>query len=391
MSRLVIVGGSAAGARAAHSAVRADFSGQIDVVSRDVAAPFYRPALSKQMLSGAWTLERAAQPMPDADSVRWHAGRTAVGLDVVERTVALDDGTRLEFDRLVLATGCRPRALPGVADAAEANSIGGITRLRDRLGGGGHAVVIGAGLIGSEVASVLCAMGARVTLVDPSHEPLARALGPWANEVCLARHRSSGVDLRLGVQVEGVERDSDGHMAVELSTGETITADEAVVSVGVVPDTRWLAGSGIPLMPDGGVVCDANLLVEQHEGIAAAGDIASWPSARFGRRTRVEHWITAIEQGAVAGRNVLATPSERTPFDGIPTFWTEQHGSLIHLVGSHDPDSEWTVVEGTRGEDGFVAAARSGHITGYLLVNAPQRIGHFRKLLQEEVPSTAVP
>lgn len=391
MTRVVIVGGSAAGLRAAQAAVGAADT-VVDVVSQESVAPFYRPALSKQMLSGQWDLARAAQPIPTADHLEWHTGRRAVRLDPGARRLELDDGAVLEYDRLLLAGGCRPRTLPGAEDHALVNSADGVLGLRARLAADTAVVIVGAGLIGSEAAATLLGSGVRVTLVDPSPTPLARALGPWADALCMELHRQRGIDLRLGASVAGVERGAHG-VEVTTADGGRIHAEEAVVCIGVVPDTDWLVGSGIPLLADGGVACDTDLIVEGRPDIAAAGDLAAWQSTRVGRRTRVEHWMTAVEQGAAAARNLLLDPKERRAFDSVPMFWTEQHGKIIHFVGFHDARSEWSVAEGRFGADGFVASATTaGRVTGYLLFNAPRRISHYRQRLHSAEASTqAVP
>jgi NADPH-dependent 2,4-dienoyl-CoA reductase/sulfur reductase-like enzyme len=384
MERLVIVGGSAAGSRAAQTAVTAGFSGSIDVISRDPHAPYYRPGVSKQLLKGTWSREQAAQPLPAGDRLEWHRGVSAVGLDVAAGEIALDDGRQLAFDRLILAGGCRPRTLASVPTGGrlcEATTVADVSRIRATTAPGSRAVVVGAGLIGSEVASTLTSVGVQVTVVDPAPAPLLRALGPIGNDACLGWHRDSGMELHLGTAVERIE-DRGDRVVTTLAGGEVLEADVAIVCVGVVPDTDWLLGSGVPLMPDGAIDCDAHLLVDGFDVIAAAGDAASWASPRLGRSTRVEHWLTAIEQGATAARNVLAEPSERVPFDGLPMFWTEQHDRMVHVVGHHGPDSRWTVVEESQEGRGLVAAACSdGRATGFLLVDAPRRLGHYRKEL----------
>jgi 3-phenylpropionate/trans-cinnamate dioxygenase ferredoxin reductase component len=384
MERLVIVGGSAAGSRAAQAAVASGFAGRIDVLSRDAHAPYYRPGVSKQLLKGTWSQEQAAQPVPAGDHLEWHRGVSAVGLDAAAGTVALDDGRQLPFDRLVLAGGCRPRRLVAVpigGRLCEATTIEDVARIRATIGPGSTVLVVGAGLIGSEVASTLLSVGAAVTVVDPSPAPLLRALGPIGNEVCLGWTRESGIDLRLGVPVEQIE-DCGDRVRATLGGGEVVEAAVAIVCVGVVPDTDWLRGTGLPLFPDGGIACDEHLVVEGSDLIAAAGDAASWRSRLLGRPTRVEHWMTAIEQGAAAARNVLAPAGDRVPFDGLPTFWTEQHDRMVHVLGHHGPESTWTTVEEPQDGRGMVAAALSdGETTGFLLVDAARRLGHYRKEL----------
>ena len=389
-SRLVVIGGSAAGARAAQTATTFDGDWQIDVISADPDAPYYRPGLSKQLLQGVWDADRAAQPAPSADLVTWHRGMTATAVDTDQRQVRLDNGDGLPFDRLVIASGCRPRQLSSVhtsTPATRAQRLFEVARISDAieirrlLAGGGHALVIGAGLIGSEVASSLAATGTQVTMIEPSMTPLARALGPLGDQVCRAWHDASTVDLRLGSTVETVT-EMDDRIEVRLSGDEVLTGDIAISCIGVAPDTDWLSSSGIPLDLSGAIRCDENLLVHGFENIAAAGDIAAWDSTRTGQPTRVEHWLTAVEQGARAVRNVCAVASDREPFAELPMFWTEQHGHLVHFVGHQLPQADWSVVEGAPDDQQFVAAAsHRGVTTGYLLVDLARRLGHYRQEL----------
>jgi NADPH-dependent 2,4-dienoyl-CoA reductase/sulfur reductase-like enzyme len=382
--RLVVVGGSAAGASAVQAALSQGFPGRIDVISRDRSAPYYRPGLSKQFLGGAWGRQRLAQRLPQAETVFWHSGAGATELDLQRGVVRLDTEDPVPFDHLVLAGGCRPRRLRGLPlgdRAFEVHRIEDVVGIRAALPQGGHALVVGAGLIGSEVASTLMAAGSRVTMVDPSTAPLLPALGPLGNEACLRWHRANGVSLLLGVGVSALSRHRDGIVA-ELTSRDTLAADIVVVCVGVRPDTEWLHGSGVPLLDDGGIDCDAHLLVQGSDVVAAAGDAASWVSPRTGGNVRVEHWLTAVEQGAAAVRNLLAAPDRRTVFGGLPMFWTEQHGHLVHGLGHHDPRSAWSVVEGEVGQPGMVAGASTqGRISGYLLVDAARRLGHYRQQL----------
>jgi NADPH-dependent 2,4-dienoyl-CoA reductase/sulfur reductase-like enzyme len=383
--RLVVVGGSAAGARAAQTALALSPSRDVEVVTLDPEAPYYRPGLSKQLLQGAWTADQAAQPRPSGDALTWRGGVRAVALDIASQHVETDDGGRLPYDRLVIASGCRPRRLAQQAVSAPPqrrvftiDRVQDVVELRRVLPPGGHVVVVGAGLVGSEAASSLALAGFRVTAIDPSLTPLARALGPIGDTVCAQWHRASSMRMRLGFGVEEVIETGDG-VEVLLTGGELISGDVAICCLGVVPDTEWLIGSGVPLEADGGISCDRHLVVNGHANIAAAGDVATWDSSRTGRPTRVEHWLTAVEQGAVAARNVCAAPADRAAFEAIPMFWTEQHGHLVHFIGHHDPQSTWDLVEGQAGAEQLVAAARTrDRVTGFLLVDAARRMSHYR-------------
>lgn len=384
--RAVVVGGGAAGARAAEVIARRGGFTETVVLSAEPAAPYYRPALSKQVLTGEWPPERAGLPRKDVPGLVWRPETAAVGLDLTRREVALAGGGTVVADAVVLACGCRPRVVPGVPAGERVRHVHRVAdaaSIQRQLAGCRRLVVVGAGLIGSEVASVAVAAGVPTTVVDPSPTPLLRALGPLGDRFAMERHRSRGVDLRLGIGVASVD-DAGDRLRVGLSDGEVLAADLAVVAAGVVPDTDWLRAGGTPLAADGAVTCDATLTVRDVPWLMAAGDVAAWWSPAADRHVRVEHWVTALEHGALVGANLALDPADRKPFAGQPFFWTEQHKAMVHVLGSHGPDSEWEVVEGDSAA--FVAQASSaGRTTGFLLVDSARRLGVYRGLLRDLV------
>jgi NADPH-dependent 2,4-dienoyl-CoA reductase/sulfur reductase-like enzyme len=381
-----VVGGGAAGARAAQVLAQGGEFAETVVISAEQAAPYYRPALSKQVMAGEWTAQRAGLPRKDVDGLVWRGGVAAVGLDARERVLTLDDGSTLDADAIVLACGCRPRELPGVPSGGRVRYVARIqdaVTIEQRLRGCGSLVVVGGGLIGSEVASVAAKAGVPTTVVDPAPAPLRRALGPLGDAFAMRRHRERGIELRLGVGVTSVDANAE-RVRIGLSDGTGLVADLVVVAVGVVPDTDWLAAGGTPLGADGAIVCDATLTADGLPWLMAAGDAASWWSRQHEAQVRVEHWFTALEHGALAGASLALDPADRPPFTAEPFFWTEQHSAMVHFVGTHGPDSGWEIVEGDRESGVFVAsAATSGHTTGYLLVDSARRLGVYRKLMRE--------
>ncbi|GAB3061561.1 FAD-dependent oxidoreductase [Intrasporangium mesophilum] len=377
----VVVGAGAAGSRALKALASQGYPGQLHLVAAEPDGPYYRPALSKQLLSGAQNLGQVRRSLAVDPAVHRH-GSAAVSLDLQGRVVTLQDGTDVGFDRLLIATGSVPRSVPGIQLGGRIGSVDDptqVARVRGWLeGSGGRAevLVIGAGLIGSEAASTLTAAGADVVVVDPSTTPLDKALGSYVDALCRDWHAEHGVRAHLGSFVVSLDQDDAGVEAV-LDDGRTLRADYAVVAIGVRPATDWLLGSGLPLSASGAVEVDETLLVPGHRHIAAAGDVADWHSARLGRRARVEHWAVALEQGAAAAYNL--THDEPRPFDTVPMFWTEQHGRLVHFVGHREPDSQWVdVTESELPRGGRVVAAVShGVETGYLLIQAPQLLRRY--------------
>ena len=267
---------------------------------------------------------------------------SAVGLDRGRRRVVLSDGDELAYDRFILATGSRARPWPG--SGAELDGVHVLRNLDDALALRAaferrpRVAIVGAGFIGCEVAQTARKHGLDVTLIDVADTPML-PLGPTVGKWCAELHRGNGVDLRLGTGVAALL--GNGHVeAVELSNGERVAADVVVVGLGAVPNTEWLAGSGLTLSP--GLECDATLTSVDDPDILGAGDIVSWPHPLAdGEALRIEHWTVAAEQGQLAGRNVLVPHDERKPYDAPPYFWSDQYDKKIQSLGLPGRASAW--------------------------------------------------
>ncbi|WP_432747167.1 FAD-dependent oxidoreductase [Streptomyces sp. JH002] len=376
MTRIVIVGASAAGLAAAETLRREGYDGTLTLIGDEPHPPYDRPPLSKQVLAGQWAPQRLALRAP-ADLVALgldlRLGTAATGVDPAARTVLLADGggTRerdLPYDGLIIATGVRPRLLPGSGgDAAHVlRTVEDALALRDRLRPGRHLVVVGAGFLGAEAAAVARNLGAEVTLLEPAPVPLAHAVGERIGDLLAAVHRAHGVTLRTGVTVREV---LDGGRGVRLADGEEIPADDVLVAIGSRPNTEWLAGSGLPV--DDGLVCDAYCAAAP--GVYGAGDVARWHHPLFGTALRVEHRTHAAEQGMAAARNLLR-PEGRRPFAPVPYFWSDQYDLKVQAYGHLRGHDELAVVAGDLAERRFLAVYRTGdHLTGALAVGMPPR------------------
>ena len=380
MRRISIVGGSLAGLRAASTLRREGFDGTITIISGEDHLPIDRPPLSKQVLAGTWEPEKAALRGVDEAAADWLLGRHATALDVATRAVTLDDGSVLDGDGVVIATGAACRRLPAsIADpdlsgVHELRTIDDCVALRMSLAKGGRVVVIGAGFIGSEVAATSRALGVDVTIVEMLPVPLERVLGTEMGALCGRLHTDNGVDLRLGVGVGGLEGAGDGRVArVRLADGTAIDADTVVVGVGVAPATGWLESSGLDLRD--GVVCDARC--QAAPGIVAAGDVARWYHEGYGADVRVEHWTNASEQGAAAATTLLRG-ADAPAYRPVPYFWSDQYGTKLQFIGHNQPGDLVEVVEGSPEEGRFVATyTRGGRTTAVLLWNRPARLPHW--------------
>ncbi|MFJ7998629.1 NAD(P)/FAD-dependent oxidoreductase [Streptomyces sp. NPDC096310] len=366
MRRIVVVGASAAGLAAVETLRREGYDGTLTLIGEEPHPPYDRPPLSKQILSGEWSPDRLPlRPYADLDALGLdlRLGAAATGLDTAGRTVLLADGARVEYDGLIVATGVRPRRLPG-QDAHVLRTMDDALALRDRLGPGRRLAVVGAGFLGAEAAAVARRLGARVTLIEPAPVPLAHAVGTAVGEVLSRAHLEHGVDLRTGVSV----REITG-AGVLLADGGLVEADEVLVAVGSLPNTEWLADSGLTV--EDGLVCDAYCAAAP--GVYGAGDVARWHNPLFGVDMRIEHRTHAAEQGMAAARNLLR-PEARKPFAPVPYFWSDQYDMKVQAYGYLRGHDEVAVVAGDLAERRFVAAYRTGdRVTGALAVGMPPK------------------
>jgi 3-phenylpropionate/trans-cinnamate dioxygenase ferredoxin reductase component len=385
--RIVIVGASLAGFRAAEELREVGHDGPIVLVGDEPHPPYERPPLSKQVLAGKQPPEAAAIRATSgtvADlALDWRLATVATGLDLADRTVLLAGGERLRYDGLVIATGASPRRLPGTDHLPGVHTLRTLddcAAIRAGLESSPRRVaVVGAGFIGAEVAATCRGRGIDVSLIEALPVPLERGLGAQMGAVMADVHRDHGVDVRLGVGVVGI----DGGERVErvrLTDGTVLTADLVVVGIGVSPNTGWLDGSGLTI--DNGVVCDATCLAAP--GVVAAGDVARWPNARFDEVMRVEHWDNAIEMGAHAARTLLAGPGRALPFSPVPWFWSDQYDRKVQLAGRAGARDTVEVVSGTVEERRFVALyGRGGRVVGVLGMNRPAQVMRWRSLLEQ--------
>ncbi|HLG92930.1 MAG TPA: FAD-dependent oxidoreductase, partial [Acidimicrobiales bacterium] len=384
LETVVVVGAGLAGLRAAEALRQGGFDGRLVMVGEEPHYPYDRPPLSKQVLTGEWGPERVALRDPGrlaALQAEWLLGTRAQALDVAGRQLELSGGARLRFDGAVLATGASPRQLPGAPKDMEGvfslRTLEDSLAISQALGTGARVVVVGAGFIGSEVASSCRARGAEVTVVEALPTPLAGVLGERMGAACAALHQDHGTRLVLGVGVEAIEggRRVSG---VRLADGSSLPADLVVVGLGVRPNCAWLEGSGLVLAD--GVVCDQACFAAP--GVVAAGDVARWHHRGIGAEVRVEHWTNASDQGVAAAHSLLAGPGVARAYEPVPFFWSDQYGTKIQYVGHSRPDDQVEVVHGSVEERRFVAIyGRDGQLTAALAFGRPRLLMEYRRLL----------
>ncbi|MEV7086191.1 FAD-dependent oxidoreductase [Streptomyces sp. NPDC093085] len=376
-ARILVVGASASGLTTVEALRRKGYTGKIQVLGDEPHAPYDRPPLSKQVLSGAWEPERTALRAPgvlaDLDA-EFLLGDEAVALDARARTVQTASGRELSADAIVIATGARARALPGQEGLRGVHVLRGLDdalALKRELLPGARLVVVGEGVLGSEIAATARALGLVVTLTGPLAAPMALQVGPMVSGLLAELHIERGVRLRLGAGVAALTRRGGRVTGVELTTGVHLPADVVVVAVGAAPATGWLADSGLAL--ENGVVCDSRCRAA--EGVFAVGDVARFHHEGLGRAVRLENRTNATEQAvAVAG----AILGEDRPYAPVPYFWTDQFDARLQLHGvvTAAPGAAETVevVEGDVASRRFVARYTSdGVVTGVLGWNMPKQ------------------
>ncbi|MEE2033026.1 NAD(P)/FAD-dependent oxidoreductase [Rhodococcus chondri] len=385
----VVVGASLAGLRAVEAARRSGFDGPITVIGAESHLPYDRPPLSKKYLEPVIDGGRPELPFFRSAEAFAHEldaelilGSPATRLNTEKQEVHVANRV-VPYDVLIIATGAHARELPGTQGLAGVHGLRTLDDaegIRAALEARARTVVIGAGFIGSEVASNARQRGVDVTVVEALPTPLVRAVGPAMGAAVAALHERNGTKLLCGVGVSSVE--GDGHVErVVLADGTVLPADLVVVGIGAVPSVEWLEGSGLTL--DNGIVCDANLFTGV-SGVYAAGDVARWHNPLLGRLQRLEHWTSAAEQGAAAARNAL-DPAAAKPYSTVPYFWSDWYDSRIQFVGFPDAD-EVSVVDGDVTTSGkWVALYRKNdRLAGALTVNGQTEIMKYRGLITKQ-------
>lgn len=375
---VVIVGAGLAGSRCAETLRAEGFDGRVVLVGEERAAPYERPALSKEFLAGEREDVELRPPAfwPEKE-IELVLGRRVETIDLARRTA----GPGLDWDALVLATGARARRLPfpcpsGVLTlrtAADAEALAA------ELGPGRRLAVIGAGFVGAEVASTARSLGAEVVLVDLAAAPLERVLGADVGEILARRFRSHGVDLRLGRGLGRFLEDAKGRVrGLELTDGAEVACDVALVAVGAEPAAELVGGDrdGVPTDASGRTA---------FPGVYACGDVASAWRPSVSRHVRVEHWTSAAGQAAAVAHAVLG---RERPYDDLPYFWSDQFGLRLQHVGHAE---EWAAVDIDGEPDSFSARYldAEGRLLAALLANRPREVGALRRELAAEAVEEA--
>jgi len=377
---VVVVGTGIAGVSAAEAMRASGYDGRLVLIGDEPELPYRRPPVSKEVVRG----ER------DADRIRikpeaWYAAhdielRTGVrveAIDVTARSLDLDAETAQPYERLLLATGGRARHVSATDGIHTLRTLADVPRLRAGLVPGAHVVVVGAGLIGSEIAASARTMGCEVTLLEAAGLPLARLLPTVLAEHYAALHRAEGTDLHTGVEVSSITEERDGTV-VRAVDGRSWTGSVVVVAVGMQPATELAEAAGIDVA--NGILVDAAGRTSA-PGVFAAGDVANIPSALLGTRHRVEHWQHAQHHGTAVGRAMAGLD---VAFDEVPWCWSDQYGRTLQVTGwpssGHD-----VVLRGELATDDFCAFFLDGdRLWGAVSIDRPIEVRTARRWIGEE-------
>ncbi len=388
--RVVIVGAGHAAGELAGSLRQSGFSGPIVMVGEEPHLPYQRPPLSKAFLSGETDLQ-ALELKPSAAYEKIGVEvRTAVRVESIDRTanqVALGDGTRLPYDKLVLATGGRPRtlAIPGLEHAGPLSNVHYLRTLHDAKGiraqlkSGFRLVIVGGGYIGLEVAAVARRHGLKVTVLEALPRVLARVTAPELSDFYASVHRGAGVDIRTGTAIRSAELDGsrDAVAAVTTSDGDILPTDVLIVGVGLIPNVELAEACGLQVA-NGILVDDMNRTADPD--VLAIGDCSNQPSALYGRRVRIESVPNALGQARAAAATLCGRGQ---PYTAVPWFWSDQYDLKLQIVGlSQDYDT--LVLRGRREDRSFIAFyLKAGRIIAGDAVNRPKEFMQAKRLVTE--------
>jgi phthalate 3,4-dioxygenase ferredoxin reductase subunit len=384
---VVVVGSSIGGVRTAQALRSEGFHGRVVLVGEESQLPYDKPPLSKQFLTGQWDADRVLLLTPEKaakDEIELRLGSPATRLDVASRTILLADGTSLEYDSAVIATGASARPSPWRPESGVhvVRTLEDSRRLHAQLMDGGPVVVVGGGFIGAEVAGSARGLGHEVTVIDPLPTPIGRVVGPEIGRLFTELHHRHGVATRFGVGVEAIEGTA-GDLRVRLTDGSLLQAATVVVGIGAVPNDGWLADSGLPL--DNGVLCDQYSRALDAPDIFAVGDVARWFHPGHREYVRVEHWTNAVEQGVCAAHNI-AHPDDLRAYHPVEYVWSDQYDWKAQIVGRPNHGTRHEIVGTLSGENPRAAVLytdETGRLWGAVTVNWPKALVQCRRLVTD--------
>lgn len=376
--RSIIVGSGVAGVSAAAAIRRADADREIILLGDEDQLPYRRPPVSKEVFRGEKTADQIRIKKPDwyeKQHIDLRTATRAEAIDTDAHTIDTNSG-QLVYDQLLLATGGSARILPDDAQVPGSShtlrTVGDVPRLRQRLDRAGELLVIGAGLIGSEIAASARSLGYTVTMLETASLPLTSLLPPVLGSAYADIHRAEGVDLHTDVPINRIDQQS-GTAVVGAADGRTWRSAVAVVAIGMRPATGLARDAGIAIAPDsdgGGIIVDAFGRTSAPD-VWAAGDVANFPHPILGTPHRIEHWQHAQNHGSAVG-HAMAGAGE--PFLDVPWCWSDQYGLTLQVAGWPDVSQE-VYIRGSPASRNFSALfCNDGVIVGAVSLERPRDI-----------------
>ncbi len=387
MNTFVIVGGGLAAGKAAEALRENGHDGPLVIIGDENEKPYIRPPLSKGYLLGKE--ERDSIFVHPDDWYREHEvdlllDTRARAFDWRARTVDLEDGRQIPYDKLLLATGSSPRRLtiPGAEldNVLYLRRVGDSERLKSAFTAGAKIVVIGGGWIGLETAAAARTAGGDVTVLEHGELPLLKVLGREAAEVFAELHTDHGVQLLPNVQVESLTGTAGRVDGVRLADGRHLAADAVVVGIGITPNVQLAQEAGLDVR--NGIVTDAHLRTSVAD-VYAAGDVANAFHPRFDRHLRVEHWANALNQPRVAALSMLGKDAV---YDRLPYFYTDQYDLGMEYTGYVEPGGyDRVVFRGDVGKREFIAFWMAGNrVLAAMNVNVWDVVDPIRDLITSD-------
>lgn len=391
---VLLIGGGVAAASAAHELRERGFDGSVLLVTRELEAPYHRPPVTKDLLTGACAREDVTmRPAAwwDEQRVTLRTRAAVMSLDPEGRRATLMGKEEVAFGTALVATGAMVRRLridgAGLEGVHYLRAPGNAVTLRKELEDAARVVIVGGSFIAAEVAASLALLGRRSTLVMQEALPMERAFGATAGRFVADLLTGHGVEV-IGSE-DVVAFAGDGRVeAVVTASGRPLPADLVVVGAGAVPDTMLASRAGLAIGETGGIRCDARLETST-PGVFAAGDACEYDSVLHGRRVRIEHEEHAIAQGRTAARNMIG---DGGPHDVVPYFWSElADWTRLEYVGLGGPwDREHLV--GDPGDGSFTLwHVQDERVVAAVTAGRPDDLDLARSLLAERADAAELP
>jgi 3-phenylpropionate/trans-cinnamate dioxygenase ferredoxin reductase component len=376
-TKYLIVGAGMTGDMAAKGIRDQEPDGSITMIGTDPHPPYKRPLLTKGLWHGAAEDALWREPAEDVELV---TGRRIVSVDLAGHTALNDAGEKYSWEKLLLATGARPRQIPGAEGVVWFRTLEDYRRMREVAVDGAHIVVIGGGFIGSELAASLADNGCRVTMLFPEPGVGDRLFPADLSASVTDYYREKGIEVLTGEKVAAASGDR-----VETGSGRTIEADAVAAGLGVIPNSELAEEAGLEV--DDGIVVDEYGRVPGHEDVFAAGDVARFPVPALGISMRIEHEDHANTHGRTVGANMAGAG---TPYEHLPFFYSDLFDLGYEAVGLVDSRLEAVEDWEEPYRKGIVTYVEDGRPRGVLLWNVWGKLDEARDVIRAGEGAVAV-